>query len=357
MNKDKIITKVFVIIFLTIIATPIVLFTLRIKIEPQKNTDRKISLNFKRNFPLRDDLIKVNNYIKTNLLETNPIPDKIIQGKDGWKFVGDNYSNALSESKGFLLFTEKELQILKEKLLDRKQFLKEQNIKYYIAVAPNKLTIYKDKLGITDYCSTTKRKQFETLCQSLDINYIYLGNKFPKTPTEDLYYKTDTHWNFTAGIYAFNEVYTHLAKDFQQHNLKNYNFSDLKPENTGSNIGDLNDVLLLDKNEQFINYGLKEKSKATPLAPKLSIPKNYVFNPLQFESRYKTNNNNLKILVLNDSFFGYFKNYFVENFGESLFIWQHTFRKKMILSEKPDIFFHEIVERDLDTFLDNIESI
>lgn len=344
-------TKVFVFLFLIIIATPLILFALRIKIEPTKKNDRKISLNFKRNFPLREDLIKVNNHIKSNYLEANAFPEKIVEGLDGWKFVGDNYSNALSESKGFLIFTDEELILLEKNLKKRKAFFKTQGINYYIAVAPNKLSVYADKLPISNYGKTTKAKQFATLCKSLDINFIDLGNQFPDPNKELLYFKTDTHWNYTAGTYAFNEVYKHLSKRYKNHNLRDYNSSNLVENSEKLSIGDLNDMLLLDHTEESTVYSIKNPRVATPITNKLSLPADYVFKPSQYESRFTTNTNDLKIMVLNDSFFGYIKSYFVDNFGESVFLWEHTYRKDLIKSEKPDIFFHEIVERNLDRFL------
>ena len=355
MNKNKTITKIFIILFTLIIATPLILFALRIKIEPKKNTDRKISLNFKRNFPLKDDLIKASNAIKSGVFNTNAFTEKVIEGNDGWKFIGDSYDDAFSESKGFLLFTEEELVVLKKKLAERKAFLDKQNITYYIAVAPNKLSVYGDKLNITKLSAKTKMTQFETICKSLNINYINLGKQFPKNATEMLYYKTDTHWNFIGGLYGFNEVYKNIYKDFSNNNLKNYKIGDLNKIETGRYTGDLNAMLLLEKNEPFIVYDIKEKITATKIENKLEIPQSYRKELSLYESRYKTDNNDLKIIVMNDSFIDFFKDYFIQNFGESVFIWEHTFRKNMLLAEKPDLLLHEVVERDLDTFLKDLE--
>ena len=355
MNQNKIITKIFVAIFIVIIATPIILFILRVKIEPQNPTDRKISLNFKRNFPLKEDLIKVNNSIKKELLNINSLPEKIIEGKDGWKFLGDSYSDAFSESKGFLLFTEEELKVLTQKLTDRKIFFKAQNIKYYIAVAPNKLTVYNNQLDIENYGAATKLDQFKELCKSLDINFINLGEQFHKEKKHKLYYKTDTHWTFVGGLYGYNEVHKHLTNSFNQHNLKSYSLNDLKKTDNGVFAGDLNDMLLLERDEPLINYSLKETIKVTELNKSLSLPVNYGNDPTFYESRYQTNNNDLKIIVMNDSFIDFFKSYFVQNFGESLFLWDHTYRKDIISQEKPDIFLHEIVERNLDLFLTDLQ--
>jgi len=62
----------------------------------------------------------------------------------------------------------------------------------------------------------------------------------------------------------------------------------------------------------------------------------------------KNDINKRKIMTINDSFFGYIRPYIVNNFGNSLFIWDYKFDEKLIASERPDILLFEIAERDLD---------
>jgi alginate O-acetyltransferase complex protein AlgJ len=351
MNLKKLSTKIFVIIFVAIIATPLILFALRIKIEPQKNTDKKISLNFRRNFPLRDDLIKANYKLRSQLLGSIVDKEKVIEGIDGWKFIGDSYNNAFSESKGFLVFSDKQLKKLKASLLNKKTFFESQGITYYIAVAPNKLTVYGDKLPINKYDENTKFHQFKNLCDSLNINFINLGEQFPKPPKEQLYFKTDTHWNFYGGLYGYQEISKHLNRDFPNQNIKNYTLNDLKEITSKNLIGDLNDILLIDKYETITYLGIKNPVEIRELDKIIPVPENYTFDHSKYELRHETDVNNLKIMVLNDSFFGYIRDYFTNSFGSSLYLWEHTYRKELIKKEKPDIFLHEILEREIDQFL------
>ena len=118
-------------------------------------------------------------------------------------------------------------------------------------------------------------------------------------------------------------------------------------------IGDLNKMLMLKKDEPYIFLKFKTPETAVELENKLEVRKGYHNNPSIFENRAKSETNDLKILIFHDSYIGYYSKYIKENFGSSVFIWDFVLDKKLILNEKPDILYHEILERDLDLLLKN----
>ena len=343
--------KIFVFVFILIISTPLILVNLRIKVDPINSGEKKISMNFKRNFPLKSDLFITYSTIKTEVFNTNPLKEKAIDMKNGWKFLGNDFSNALSESKGLVVFTKKELKHLKKNLLNRKKWLNEQGIKFYIAIAPNKHSVYGDMIPIKKYDRFTKLEQLDSLCKTISVNFINLGSQYPKDSKIRLYHKTDSHWNDYAGFFGFKATMDLITKDFENQPFKLFSLNDLELETINEPIGDLNEMLQLKKSEDFIHLNFKEPQKAVLQEKKLRVPFNYHKNPSFYETRYKNDINNLKILVFNDSFFGYYGKYLSENFGDSVFIWNYIFDKKLITSEKPDILYHEIVERDIDFLL------
>jgi len=83
----------------------------------------------------------------------------------------------------------------------------------------------------------------------------------------------------------------------------------------------------------------------------LPVPDQYFFASKQYEERYASENNKLKILVFRDSFFGAYSKFIADSFGESVFIWRHNFNKNLIEKEKPNIVFYEIIERNIDILL------
>lgn len=344
--------KIFVVIYILIISTPLILLALGIKVDPITPNEKKISLNFKRNFPLKSDLFNVYAKIKTDIFDTNPLHKKAIDIKNGWKFLGNDFSNVLSESKGMVVFDDEELERIKENLLNRKKWLNEQNIKFYLAVGPNKHTIYGDMIPIKKDDRPTKMQQLDSLCKAININYIDLGDQFPKENAPRLYHKTDSHWNDIAGYYAFSSSMKIITKDFKDETFNIFSIDDFDIKTVNEPIGDLNEMLQLPKNEEWIHLFPKSPLKAVMQEKTLQIPFGYHKDPHMYETRYTADINDLKLMVMNDSFFGYYGKYLAENFGNSLFIWNYIFDKELIASEKPDILYQEIVERDIDLLMD-----
>ena len=118
------IIKVFITICLVLIMIPFVFVILKIKVDPVNKMEKKISLNFKRNFPLRSDLFKIYANYKHTFFQAEPIPYGVIDTKNGWKFLGNKFSNALSESKGLIVFTPLEIETLKSNLLAKKKMVR-----------------------------------------------------------------------------------------------------------------------------------------------------------------------------------------------------------------------------------------
>ncbi|MBQ4820290.1 hypothetical protein [Aquimarina sp. MMG016] len=352
MNQEKI-SKIFIVLFMAIIIVPLACFILRIKIEPINKNDKKISLNFARNFPLKSDLFDAFAVIKSDVFDTNPIPGRAIDMKNGWKFLGNDFSNALSESKGLVVFTKSELVKLKKSLENRQKWLNDRGIKFYVAIAPNKHSVYGDMIPIAKASNNTKREQVDSICNVLGINYIDLGAKFPKNSKIRLYHRTDTHWNDYGGFFAHESTMELIKKDFKDSKFNTFTLDDMDMRVTIDPIGDLNQMLQLKKNEEYIRLDFKEPEQAIQLEKQLQVPRDYHKNPLFYETRYKNDINDLKVLVFNDSFFGYYSKYLKENFGSSVFIWNYKFDKEIIEKEKPDILYHEILERDVDFLIDN----
>jgi len=345
-------TKIFVIIFLVMISIPLVFTLLKIKTKPVNANEKPISLNFTRNFPLKADLFKLYASVKTNVFETDPIPNRVINLDNGWKFLGNEFSNVLSESKGLVNSSIEELEALKVELLDRKNWCEANGIKYYLAIPPNKHTVYGEMIPIKKSTKPTKMQQLDSLCQTIGVNFINLGEKFPKDKPEQLYFKTDTHWNHNAGFYAYQSTMERIKRDFKDTNFIDFDRADLtEVVMEDVSIGDLNEMLMMKKDESFIKLKYNKPRRAVLMEKELQLPTAYHKDPATYETRLSSNTNDLKLLVFNDSYFGYFSDYLAENFGESVFIWDFRFDKKLILKEKPDVLFQEILERDTEFLL------
>ena len=312
-----------------------------------------INSNFERNFPLKEDYYKLYAFIKKGIFGVNPIPDKVMELDDNWLFCGDYYDNNLSESFHILNFNISELENLNIDLKEKKEWCEQNKITYYLAIAPNKESIYSNLIPLHKYKQPSKMEQLEKICKNLDVGYINLGKNFPKNEKQILYYKTDTHWNEYASYFG----YTSVLEALNERNITNFKkvpITNYELINTDVLVGDLNEISLKEKNEYQVKLSPINNYKEiySQEEKKLVVPDGYEYHPSIYENRYSAPNKKLKILILHDSFGGYLSKFLSPHFKESVFIWQHDFNKKLILSEKPDIVIQEFVERSVDFLLE-----
>lgn len=348
---EVIIKKIFIFICISMLSIPLIFVTLRIKVE-DRYSSKKINGNFERNFPLKDDLYSLYAILKENFFEVNSIPEKAIDlRKDGWLFCGDSFSDNLSESFKLVNFSNKDITTLEVNLQNKNNWSKTNNIKYLIAVAPNKETYYSNLIPIKKSNNISKTDQIQSVCKKTGVRFIDLGEKYPSKPKHILYHKTDTHWNEYAGYFGYKSILNALNLNYSL-GLKPISESKIKIAQSNLKIGDLNEMLRRDLTENLVCVKITNyKPIAKEVPKKLNVPEGYQNDPLAYERRYKANNKPLKILVLSDSFGGYFINFLKEHFCESVFIWSHRFDKELILKEKPDIIIQEFVERNIDYLL------
>jgi alginate O-acetyltransferase complex protein AlgJ len=351
--KEKI-EKGFIFICLLILFLPLLLVIIRVKVDDRFSSE-KINGNFEKNFPLKDDYFSIYFYIKSEIFDVNPIPDKVIDLKNGWLFCGDNFGDNLSESKGLKKFSKNEVDTLKSNILKKEKWLKKNNIQYYIAVAPNKESIYGNLISINKRKSIlTKREQIDSLCKKINTNYIDLSSNFPKNGKILFFHKTDTHWNEYAGFFGYLSIINQIKLKNPNQNITPLNINNFYIAQSDVIIGDLREMLRLVKTEKLVvmNYKKPNSPKSWMLKANLVAPEGYENDPSIYARRFGSKSNKLKIMLLTDSFGGYMVKFLKENFGESVFIWGHTFNKEMIDKEKPDIIIQEFVERNVDFLLD-----
>src|SRR3990172_201084 len=149
--------------------------------------------NFQDNLYKKDFLIG-----KVNLLRIN-IGDRVfpiaLLGKDGWmEYTGDGNIDDFQNLKKFT-----NIRKVVKRLTPFNQYLKSQGITLLIVVAPNKASIYPDKLAEQINSSPT-HSRLDSLISYLEDNQLpVMVDLRPALWTarqdQDVYYKTNTHWN------------------------------------------------------------------------------------------------------------------------------------------------------------------
>jgi len=309
----------------------------------------KLSLKtLEKNFHGRKKLIGI--YTSLRFTLGDRVFNGTIVGKDSWLFytgdesVGD-YQNLISLPTGKLSNLQKSLDRLNEKLA-------EKGITLIVVASPNKDTIYPqympDEILVLNEAS--RLDQFiEYMKENGETTVIDLRSALQNASlSQDVYYKTDTHWNNLGAYYGYVEIMNVLSE--KSPNFKPHPLSDFEYKSAGYSERDLPGIMGLPNYEEE-NWILAPKFKVDRNVTSEVLPDgvHYVRTVVNKEDNLPT------LLVYGDSFYG----------GISQFIEPHFSRVKAIpysaqaeawsldwiQQENPDIVIIEFVERYLDTSL------
>jgi len=288
----------------------------------------------------------IDNYIsfKKNILKENPLPNKVVYGKDDWLFLGNHFENTLYNSFGNDHFKNNQEERLVDYFGKIKHYLDGKGIKFYIVIPPDKNRIYQEYLPYRLSQNTTKLQHLKSaLKQKYNINIIDLYKTLHDSKKEEqLYMKTDTHWNDYGAFLGFKEVTNKINPFFKQ--SSSLNRSDYNIHKVAINNGDIPKSINLEIQDTTIKFSKKIKSQVQ--LKKDQSPVLHYINPLLDK----------KLLMYRDSFSSAWIKYFNEIFGESLYIRKYDFNPSLIESYKPDIVIFEIIERNIGTLVKNKSS-
>lgn len=291
------------------------------------------------NFRWRNYYIKMYLFIKTSIVHSNPFPEKVVNGMDGWLFLGDFETKVLKFCKGIINFSESDIATIDRNLSDNKNWFLQKGIRYYIALVPDKNSFYGEYLPIKQSVKKTKFQQLKLLCAN-KYNLVDLSEEFEayKKRGVRLYHKTDTHWNDYGAFLGFKTLIQRLSADHLK--LQEPNIQDFSIDTTIDMRMDLTNMLYTTKEEKVIKFKyLSETGKKS----------NNILR--DNERRYLNPMKQFKVLVFGDSYSFYLDKYFKETFGEVVLISPSGLNRDIIEKEQPDIVIHEMVERNIDQLI------
>jgi hypothetical protein len=180
---------------------------------------REFSAEYERTNPMRRDLLRLYMGLKVRVLGAASIATLVV-GRDRWLFVGRE-SPMVDERRYFLglrPFSEAELDGWCRVLEERRRWLAGRGIAYRLVVAPNKSSIYPEKMP-AGY-PHGRRTRLDQLGERL-------GVAVPGFPLIDLrqalragksrgpvYWPTDSHWNDLGCYLAYRAIALSLASEF-----------------------------------------------------------------------------------------------------------------------------------------------
>ena len=304
---------------------------------------------FKDNFAFREYLIDFNMFIKAKVFSSEPLPGKVVHGREGWLFAGDDHSGVMCETMGITRFSDTEVWMITGILLKIRQQLDNQGIKFFMAIAPDKQTVYGQYLPVTRSPLPTKAEQLKESLKQSGFDLIDLKEGFENHQSEMLFYKTDTHWN-TMGLFI---AYQTLMKRFISNgfpSMKVHKLSDYKTDSQQLIHGDLACMLRSPVKETSLHLVPLFKNPVRKIQSALEVPENYPFDNALYEQRFISDAGNPKMVAFTDSFLACLPSLIDDSFGEMIFI-RSVFNMDVVRQEKPDIVLFEIVERNIDDLM------
>ncbi len=179
-----------------------------------KNFYNDFDSYFNDNFNLRGLMIYSKNWLDYNLFNTSPSP-KIHMGKDGWLFYRsyllNDYNKSSCKEKPFI-----EQMFLYLHALEN--IFQSAGKEFIITVAPSKATIYADEVGFSPNENKCGKSIYDLFLDEQSSNplkgFVKLDDVLLNAKTsEQIYFRTDSHWNTRGAEIATNQVLAALKRD------------------------------------------------------------------------------------------------------------------------------------------------
>ena len=254
---------------------------------------------------------------------------RIVLARSGWLFWtdGDDTETAtMANFRGRLRFTNAQVQQAQRHLLVMRDALAACNIRALVAVAPNKQSIYGEKLSGD---GETAETELDDLLPRLELGArsLLLDLRPPlraakaQHPELPLYYKTDSHWNLLGAYYGYSAIMAELAKTTPIANLQLTSRDRYKIAVTSRPPGDL--AQMLAASAWFTDAEVEERPIIDAAAPPGAG----------------------RLLILGDSFSERLIPYFRPHFSTVQF--RHFPSPPASVGDKPSVILFGFVERYL----------
>jgi len=297
---------------------------------------KKIDKHYNNQFGLKSQMVNVFTKFKSEILNENPIPNRVLAGKDGWYFLGNHNNELFNDSFGNHSFSMIELEEIKKNIQSTREELASRGIDFYIVVPPNKHRVYSEKLPYQLQQNTTRLEALNSyLKKEIDFEIIDLRDTLVANKNNQLlYYKTNTHWNDIGAFIGYQKTINAIDPNIPKVNISNYNI-----DYDSQILGDITNMINLKNNEREVKLIKKTSSKVKP------IKSTYQFK------RFMNYSKNRVMVMYRDSFSDAWIPFFNESFRETIYLRGYHINYGFIDHKKPDIVIFEIVERNLSSIL------
>ena len=301
--------------------------------------------------PFRNQYIELNSSIDYFLFNRSSNA-KVIKGKEQWLFYDNvNDGDPLGCYKGENLLSDEELKSLAQKLIKIDKELKSQDKDFVLMIVPNKERVYSEYLP--EYYGSpadinVASQIYDYLSENTEIKVVYPYSELIESKEKcayDLYYKSDTHWNWLGGYVGASQLLGKLSVE-----IPPVDSADLSFEENGNYSGDLAAMLNMknvlsdiDKDYSIKGYG----------GDKTTVIQNDFNGVFEYQTEGADERS---IYIIRDSFCTHMAPYIGASFSRSYMRHRGSYSYDELKDVDADIVVYEAAERYVKDLL-NFEFI
>ena len=312
---------------------------------------------FEDNIQFRKYLVALNSGIDYFIFDKS-VSKQVIKGSEGWLF----YTDTLADYQGGNLYTQDELESIKNEVIRAKKGFEEKGIEFVIFIGPNKNSIYGDYMP-KNYCKYSYESRVsqmvEYLRQNTDVKIIFpvddLKKAREKYPNYYSYLHLDTHWNYMGGYWGSRSLLMSLnvtplefdALSFEEVNEPDFFWNGYDE----ANMMGLSGILKSDTNYRFSGLTIDSIKYDGDVQNNIDDFNNAV-------RTYNVGTDSRKVFFARDSFGEAITPFLAASFDEIYSVHRGSplFNERQLDEEDPDIFIFEIVEREVTTETFNFDG-
>ncbi len=299
---------------------------------------------FNDHLPFRNNLILLNSMIDYYCFGTSS-SENVVVGKDDWLFYSRvDDGDPLSSYQGKNLYTEEELAQIADNCLAQRDIVEAQGSEFVIFIAPNKERIYPEYMP-NSYGEPSVNypalQVYSYLKKNTDLRVVYPYDDLmsaKESIDQNLYYKTDTHWNTVGGYVGSRALLKELGIS-----LPSIDSKKITIQQKDEVAGDLADTLHLSK--QLLSADHEYSVEGYDLNDREELEWSF-----QEMIQYRASHADSRVFyVIRDSFCTQMAPYLGSQFNESYFRYLGSYTYEDLVSHNPDIVVFEVVERYVGT--------
>ena len=289
---------------------------------------------FSTQFGLRREFVTANSYFEDTVFHTSA-NDQVIDGKDGWLFYTETLDDYTSEN----LLSERGLNNIVHNIKLIQDYAEAHGSIFLFTIAPNKNSLYGQYMpyyylpGDED----NNYKRLEPKLQEAGIHYVNLFTLFQEQ-NEELYLKTDSHWNNKGAALVFSELMDETGLSYS-------NYKNMEYEYRQDTEGDLSSMLFPDGVRQEENIYYLHDTKFSYV--------NDVTDNMDDWIETTGGENDAILLMYRDSFGESLLPFFADEFSEAYFSRLLPYNLTNVITYKPDVVILERAERRIPGFAES----